>query len=194
MPKIGGFELLAALPAPRPFEVIFATASDRYAIRAFEENALDYLLKPYDQARMQQALDRVVERRQGSTPTVGNPGLERLLSMHTALSTERLTVRTDEGWVAIPVEKITRLSAADKYVVISCEGKNHVARGALRTLHERLDPTLFFRVHRGDVVALSAVARIESKDHGDAVLVLHDGETVPLSRTHRSKFLAAFKT
>jgi two-component system LytT family response regulator len=189
MPKVGGFEMLAALPAPRTFEVIFATASDKHAILAFEQNALDYVLKPFDAERMQHALDRVWGRR-GTTENP--PGIDRFLSEQRSIASGYLTVRTEEGWVALPLAEVSRISAADKYVVISCAGAKHIVRGTLRTLHARLASARFLRVHRGDVVALSHVLSVESSSHGDAQILLRDGQSVSLSRTYRAAFFNRF--
>lgn len=191
MPLIDGFDVLRAVGPERRFDVILSTASDRHAILAFEQNAVDYLLKPYDEERMKRALDRVHERRTlGTSPS----SLQNLLDRAPLPRAQRLVIRTDEGWVAIDPETISRVSAADKYVTLRTSGKLHVVRSSLKAMQSQLDPALFVRVHRSEIVNMTAVQAVEPFGHGDALLMLSDGESVVLSRTFRQKFMEAFKT
>ncbi|WP_233583560.1 LytTR family DNA-binding domain-containing protein [Corallococcus sp. CA053C] len=102
---------------------------------------------------------------------------------------ERLVVKVGEGWVPLRLDTVWRLSSEDKYVRLHTAQGEHLVRQTLRALEERLDPARFVRVHRGDVVNLDAVARLEPWTHGDGILVLKDGTTVILSRTYREAFL-----
>lgn len=197
MPGLTGLEVieaitaLAALGADRCPEIIFSTAYERYAVQAFDAAAIDYLLKPYDAARLRQALDRAHARL--SAGRVPAAMLEALLAQAPqpgARPAERLLVKRGEAWVALRLDRVSRLSAEDKHVRVYSDDGEHLVRQALKALEARLDPARFVRVHRSELVALDAVARLEPWTHGDALLILRDGSTVVLSRTHRDAFLA----
>ncbi len=184
MPGLTGFEVLEALETPRPL-VVFSTAYDRFALDAFEAAAVDYLLKPYDAARFRQALDRALAlRRPGADP------VKALMDRLAQAPLERLLVKDGERWLPVPLRTVRRLSADGKLVQVHAEGGVFSLRRSLAELERRLDPRRFVRVHRGDIVALEAVAHLEPWDHGDALLVLKDGGHVVLSRTYRAAFLA----
>ena len=184
MPGLTGFEVLEALGESRP-PVIFSTAFDRFALEAFEAAAADYLLKPYDGARFQRALDRALALRDGS----GEP-LKALLGRVAQAPLERLLVEGERGLEALPLRAILRLEADGKLVRVHSDRGVFELRKALKDLEARLPVHRFCRVHRGAVVALEAVVRLEPWDHGDGLLVLRDGSHCVLSRTHRAEFLA----
>jgi two-component system LytT family response regulator len=184
MPGLTGFEVLQALAPPLP-QVIFSTAYDRFALDAFEAAAVDYLLKPYDAARFAKALDRAFALR-----GAGKGGeLKALLAKVAQAPLERLLVKAEDRWIPVPLKAVRRLSADGKQVKVHAEGGVHALRTSLAELERRLDARRFVRVHRGEIVALDAVAHLEPWDHGDALLVLKDGSKVVLSRTHRAAFL-----
>jgi two-component system LytT family response regulator len=191
MPGLTGFEVLETLgPAACP-QVIFSTAYDQFALRAFDAAAVDYLLKPYDQARFQAALDKAHAQLLGGRSDAGllEGLLARLQDQPAAPPLERLLVKTGEAWVPLRLDRVWRLSAEDKYVrVVGTEGE-HLVRQTLKSLEGRLDPARFVRVHRSEIVAFEAVVRMEPWSHGDAQLVLADGSSVLLSRTYRDEFL-----
>jgi two-component system LytT family response regulator len=184
MPGLTGFEVLEALGVEGAPAVIFSTAYDAFALQAFEAHAVDYLLKPYDADRFGRALDKAHALLLGGRTEAG--GLQSLLE---ARKLERLVVKVGEAWVPLKLDAVWRLSAEDKYVRLYTGQGEHLVRQSLRALEERLDPTRFVRVHRGDIVNLDAVARLEPWTHGDGILVLKDGSTVILSRTWREAFL-----
>jgi two-component system LytT family response regulator len=184
MPGLTGFEVLEALGVEGAPAVIFSTAYDAFALQAFEAHAVDYLLKPYDADRFGRALDKAHALLVGGRTEAG--GLQSLLE---ARKLERLVVKVGEAWVPLKLDAVWRLSAEDKYVRLYTGQGEHLVRQSLRALEERLDPTRFVRVHRGDIVNLDAVARLEPWTHGDGILVLKDGSTVILSRTWREAFL-----
>ncbi|MFM2417908.1 MAG: hypothetical protein RL385_2631 [Pseudomonadota bacterium] len=183
MPGLDGFEVLRALSAHVQLGVIFSTAYDRYALRAFDAHALDYLLKPYDAARFRQALDKAYALhlgRRGGDPASPDRGL------HTD---ERLTVRSVDGaWLVLGFEDIVRLSAANKHTCVLTVSGEHLVRRPLSELAALLDRR-FVRIHRGEVVNVTMVVRVEPRSHGDAVLVLRDGTERPLARSQRQRFL-----
>jgi len=184
MPGLDGFEVLDSLAEPLPL-VIFATAYDQHALAAFEASAVAYLLKPYDETRLRRALDRVValqvaDRDTGLYTLVGHLGRKPL---------ERLLVEGKKGLEALPVQGVFWLEAEGKQVRLHTERGSFLVRRALKDLEARLPAQRFVRVHRGALVALAAVLRLEPWDHGDGLLVLRDGSHCVLSRTHRAAFL-----
>lgn len=189
MPGLTGFEVLEAVGPDACPKVVFSTAYDQYALKAFDAHAVDYLLKPYDQARFQAALDKA------HAQLVGGAGegelLQRLLAQlgGPERPLERLLVKAKEHWLPVRLDRVTRLSAEDKYVRVHSDLGEHLVRQTLKELEARLDPKRFVRVHRGDIVNLEAVERLEPWSHGDALLVLKGGGSVVLSRTFRDDFL-----
>ena len=192
MPGLTGFEVLEALGPEDAPAVIFSTAYDAFALKAFEAHAVDYLLKPYDAGRFGKALDKAhalligggkdAEKLQALLEDPSRAGPVRPL--------ERLVVKVGEAWVPLRLDSVWRLSSEDKYVRLHTDGGEHLVRQSLRALESRLDPARFVRVHRSDIVNLDAVARLEPWTHGDGILVLKNGATVVLSRTWREAFLA----
>lgn len=188
MPGLTGFEVLEALGPESCPQVVFSTAYDAFALKAFDAHAVDYLLKPYDAERFGKALDKAHARLAGARSDEAR--LEALLSgVARARPLERLVVKVGEAWVPLRLDTVLRLSAEDKYVRLHTESGEHLVRQSLRVLEGRLDPARFVRVHRGDIVNLDAVARLEPWTHGDGILVLKGGGTVVLSRTYRQAFV-----
>lgn len=184
MPGLTGFDVIEALGADRCPKVVFSTAFDRYAIAAFEAAAIDYLLKPYAAARFRQALDRAHAQLAG-----GRGDAEGLRGLVAGRPLERLLVRSGDAWLPLRLDRVTRLRAEDKYVRVYGEAGEHLVRQSLTVLASRVDPVRFVRVHRSEIVALDAVVRMEPWTHGDALLVLADGNSVVLSRNYREQFL-----
>ncbi len=182
MPGLTGFEVLESLAAPRPL-VVFSTAFDRFAMEAFEAAAVDYLLKPYDGPRFRRALDRAVALR------AEQGGMKALLQRISTAPLERLLVEGERGLEALPLRAVLRLEADGKVVRLHTERGAFDVRRPLRELEARLPPHRFCRVHRGALVALEAVVRLEPWDHGDGLLVFKDGSHCVLSRTYRAGFL-----
>ncbi|MFP2910270.1 LytR/AlgR family response regulator transcription factor [Pyxidicoccus sp. 3LFB2] len=191
MPGLTGFEVLEALGPEDCPAVIFSTAYDAFALRAFDAHAVDYLLKPYDAERFGKALDKAHALLIGGQPETGRLQslLEDLSRATPARPLERLVVKVGEAWVPLRLDTVWRLSSEDKYVRLYTDGGEHLVRQSLRALEEKLDPARFVRVHRGDIVHLDAVAKLEPWTHGDGILVLKNGTTVVLSRTWREAFL-----
>jgi two-component system, LytTR family, response regulator len=194
MPAGNGFDVLEALPAGTRPLIVFSTAYDSFALRAFEAAAVDYLLKPYDEARFRVALQRVIERaneRANERASAGDS--PRLLEEVRRAPVQRLLVKDGEAWLAVRLEEVWRFESEDKHVRIHGAAGAHLFRQSLRALEARLDPRQFVRVHRGEIVRLDAVARLEPWTHGDSILTLTDGATVVLSRTYREAFLARWQ-
>lgn len=181
MPEVSGIELAASLPPPAPL-IVFATAFDEYAIRAFDANAIDYLLKPYDRARLQRALQRVRERLRSSTAS-NLPSLDGGHAVRQLLITERGVTRV------VRVEQIQWIETADNYVVLHLDGEQPLMRQTLAGLLGKLGKG-FMRCHRRAAVQLAWIERVVALDKGDCELVLRGGAIVPCSRQYRAEVLA----
>jgi len=189
MPEVDGFEVLARIGTGDAPVVVFVTAHDQYAVRAFEVHALDYLLKPIDDARFADALARARSQALARRGGEGDPRLRALLDDHA----RRFLVRGHDRTVVVDVEEIDWIEAADYYATLHVGGgKTHLLRETLSTLERRLDPRRFFRVHRSAIVNLDRVREIHPLFRGDSELVLSDGARVRLSRTRRREFQRVF--
>lgn len=197
MPAGDGFDVLEALPEEARPLIVFSTAYDTFALRAFEAAAVDYLLKPYDEARFRVALERALERTTSRATERADPAeaedAPRLLEEVRRAPLVRLMVRDGEAWLAVRLEDVWRFESEDKHVRVHSAAGVHLCRRSLRALEARLDPRQFARVHRGELVRLDAVSRLEPWTHGDAILTLRGGATVVLSRTYREEFLARWQ-
>jgi two-component system LytT family response regulator len=175
MPEVSGIELAASLPAPAPL-IVFATAFDQYAIRAFDANAIDYLLKPYDQARLQRALVRVRERLKAPQAA---PAFDSGHQVQQLLITERGVTRI------IKVDLVQWIETADNYVVLHTSAEQPLMRQTLAGLLDKLGPR-FMRCHRRAAVQLDWIESVVALDKGDCELVLRGGARVPCSRQYRA--------
>jgi two-component system LytT family response regulator len=175
MPEVSGIELAASLPAPAPL-IVFATAFDQYAIRAFDANAIDYLLKPYDQARLQRALERVRLRLRAPQPL---PAFDSGHEIRQLLITERGVTRV------IKVEQVQWIETADNYVVLHTATEAPLMRQTLTSLLDKLGPR-FVRCHRRAAVQLDWIVSVVALDKGDCELVLRGGARVACSRQYKA--------
>ncbi len=192
MPEVDGFQVLERLAPDRRPVVVFVTAYDRYAVRAFEVHAVDYLLKPVDAARFHDAFEHARARARGATGAAAGPGIAALLDARVRYP-PRLLVPGREGTIVVDVDTIDWIEAADYYVSIHAGGRTHLLRETMADLEGRLDPARFFRAHRSAIVNLDRVRTIRPLFHGDAELVLSTGDEVRLSRTRRAEFARLFR-
>jgi len=176
MPKLDGFEVLELI-APGP-AVVFCTAYDEFALRAFEVHAVDYLLKPFGRERLAEALARVRERKGTAVPAHDLIAAARAPGK----AAERLIVRDGSEIHVIPVADVDLLEAQDDYVAIHAKGRTWLKQQPLSELVETLDPARFVRVHRSYAVNLERIARIEPYAKDSRIAVLKDGREVPVSR------------
>jgi two-component system LytT family response regulator len=178
MPKLNGFEVLELVG--RDVAVVFVTAYDQYAIRAFEVHAVDYLLKPFAADRLAAAIDRVRERLgRGETVPVHQLAVEGQPSQG---HTRRILVRDGPRVHVLPVEKIDYVQAQDDYICFRCEGKEYLKEQTLGELEASLDPAKFVRIHRSYVINLDRLARVELDERENRVAILQDGRKLPISR------------
>jgi two-component system, LytTR family, response regulator len=189
MPEMDGFEVLRARGADRMPAVVFVTAHDQFAVRAFEAHALDYLVKPLHIERFEAALGRVRERLRMMEAAERAARLTALLAAERAQrernGVERLVVSTATNAFVIPVAEIDWISADDYYACLHVGAKDHLLRESLTSLEARLDSRHFARVHRSAIVQLDRIRELRATPQGDEV-VLRNGSRVPVSRRKRA--------
>ena len=174
MPEVDGFQVIEQVGLNAVPAVIFVTAYDEHALRAFEVHALDYLVKPFDDRRFFAALLRAKDQaRKRETPR------ERVA---------RFLVRNGEKVLFIKTDDIDWIEAADYYVSLHAGGKTHLLRRSMAEIEADLDPDRFVRVHRSAIVNVDRVKEMHPLFRGDSVLILHDGTKLRLSRARRSEF------
>lgn len=186
MPKLDGFEVLGLIPPE--VAVIFTTAFDEYAVRAFEVHAVDYLLKPFSAERLGQALERA-EARLGDLRTVAAPALAQAARAPDS-HLDRLVLRDGAEILIIPAASIDYVRGQDDYVEVFHEARSSLTQQTLQHLEQNLDPRQFVRVHRSYLLNVSRVARIEPWGQGSKMAVLKDGRTVPVSRSGEARLRA----
>lgn len=194
MPELSGIEVAASLPSPAPL-IVFATAYDEYAVSAFDANAVDYLLKPFDRERLQRTLARVRERMAGRGR---QPGLAPALAGIGAAHLRQLLVSERGGTRVVRIDDIAWIETADNYVMLhsldAAGGRvpSALLRQTLTGLLERLGPA-FVRCHRRAAVQVGMIERVAALDKGDAELLLRGGACVPCSRQYRAGVMAALQ-
>jgi len=177
LPGYGGFEVLRRVN-PCPTSVIFVTAYDEHALRAFDTPAVDYLLKPFDDERFDRALERARAR-------VRQKQLEELASAKPFL--ERIAVRDSGRILLVRTSEIDWIEADDYYVQLHVRGRSHLLRERMHLLEARLDPRRFVRIHRSSIVNIDRVKELQPFFHGEYHVLLEDGTLLRLSRTHRDR-------
>jgi two-component system LytT family response regulator len=190
MPEMSGFEVLRARGPARMPAVIFVTAHDQFAVRAFEAQALDYLVKPLSVARFDSALERVRERLQMAEAVERAARLTALLEAErtqgVASRVKRLVIPTDSGELLLSVEEIDWIEAENYYVCVHTNSKQYILRESMASLEARLDGTGFARVHRSAIVRLDRVREVRATSQGDE-LILQNDVRVPVSRRKRGR-------
>jgi two-component system LytT family response regulator len=209
MPELNGFEVLARLGPQETPAVIFTTAYDRYALRAFEIHALDYLLKPFSDERFHEALRRAkTQLRLTRASDLG----QRLLSVLTTYGERdvpppsaapapaqqaapsapryltRLAIKDTGRVVFLDVEDIDYIEASDYYVQIHAGPKSYLHRETMQSLEERLDPARFMRIHRSAIVNQGRIKELRSEGRRELIVVLAGGAELKVARSHREKF------
>ncbi|MCB9259642.1 MAG: LytTR family transcriptional regulator DNA-binding domain-containing protein [Ignavibacteriales bacterium] len=189
MPKITGFEMLELLDH-QP-EIIFTTAFDQYAIKAFEVNATDYLLKPFSLERFTEAANKAIEKVRNNK---SNDYSTLLSSVNQNLeSINRIVVKTNNKIVIIPTEKIKYLEAQDDYVMIHSELGKHLKKQTMKFYEEHLDGNTFFRVHRSFIVNLAEIKQMDLFEKDTYKILMKDGSSIPVSRSGYSKIKELLK-
>jgi two-component system LytT family response regulator len=192
MPEVDGFGVLASLEPSQVPAVIFVTAYDEYALRAFEVHAQDYLLKPYDPDRFyaayQRAAHRIRSERAGETNA-------RLLTLLDELARDRprrsrIAVRAGGSVFFLPTDDIDWVEAADNYVRIHAKGETHIVRQTLQRMEDSLAANTFIRIHRSSIVNVGKIKEIQPWFGGEYVVLLRDGTKLHTSRRYRARLEA----
>ena len=191
MPEVDGFAVMQQVGPETVPAVIFVTAYDQYAVRAFEVHALDYLLKPFDDQRFFTALGRAKEsvgaRRRGEADN----RIAELLKDHDRSRT-RFLIPGREKTIVVDAAQIDWIEASDYYVTLHAGAASHLLRQTMDEIEKQLDRRQFFRVHRSAIVNVDRVREIHPLFRGDCALVLADGRRIKLSRSRRKDFEALF--
>ncbi|MEZ4457585.1 MAG: LytTR family DNA-binding domain-containing protein [Gemmatimonadales bacterium] len=188
MPELDGLSVVDALDPDAPPLVVFVTAFDQYAIHAFDADAVDYLLKPFDADRLARALDRIRERRRLKS----HPGSDRLMAAASAArppslpGPARLAVRTADRVVIVDLAEVRWIEAAGNYARLHLADRAYLTRRTMRDLEATLGPAGFVRVHRSHLVALRFVRELQSLGDGDYELRLDNGVRLVVTRSYRA--------
>lgn len=185
MPDLDGFGVITEVGAARMPAIIFTSAYSEYAVRAFEAYAVDYLLKPFDAARLAEAIGRVNVR--GSDPRVAGL-LEHLEQRLWDKYPQSIAIKAGDEYLVTPVADVDWIEADGNYAKVWVNKRARLMTKTLMTLErDVLDPEIFVRVHRSAIVNTSRIASLETSHHGDMTLVLRDGSHVPCSRRYRER-------
>jgi len=176
MPKITGFEMLELLDEPPA--VIFTTAFDQYALKAFDSMAIDYLLKPFSQDRFNQAMERFLNQ----TPSLDHDMINQL-----AEKSSRLVVRVKNEIKIISIKDVSFFEAEDDYIAIHSKDGKFLKKMTMKSLEESLDPSKFARVHRSFMINLNEVTQIEPYERENFLVKLRNGKQVPVSKSGYSR-------
>src|SRR5688572_1610319 len=189
MPEIDGFDVLQAIGVGHVPAVIFVTAYDQFALRAFEAHALDYLLKPFESERFGKALDRIRSQLRAQSNNHFDERLRNLLASLGAKESylERMVARTNGKILIIRVTDVDWIEAAANYVRVHIGPKQFLVRETMTNLETRLDPDKFLRIHRSIIVRKDRIKELEPLFQGDYSVVLHDGTRLTSSRGYRDK-------
>lgn len=185
MPELDGFSMLDHLPPKVMPAVIFVTAHDQFALRAFEVHAVDYLLKPFNRVRFGQCVERALER-------LADPGraesLRQFLTVWRTLQAgardnTRIAVRDDKSVYFVSTSEVDWIEASGNYVILHARGRTHIVRDSMKKLESQLDAARFVRIHRSAIVNVDRIQRLEPWFHGEQIIILQDGTKLNSSRT-----------
>ena len=205
MPEHDGFELVRRLGRDRTPVVIFVTAYDEHALRAFEVNAVDYLLKPYEDARFDEAMDRAreaVRQRQGDSVHLRLTQLLQYLESNAGATaeagtagalTDRILIKSSGEIIFLKVRDVDWIEAEGDYMVFHTAGKSHMLRETMARLEARLDPRRFVRIHRSTIVNIDRVRKLTPSFAGEYAVILEDGTKLKLSRGYQERLQSLLK-
>src|SRR5215216_2050420 len=191
MPEMDGFAVLESIGIEQLPEIIFTTAYEQYAIRAFELHALDYLLKPFDQARFKDAIKYAKERFRSERQNDGRAQISALLDNIKSKPRylERLVIKAGGRITFLRTDEINWIEADDKYVHLHTTKTRPMVRQTLSAMEAQLDPARFRRVHRSAIVNVERIAELQPLFSGEYSILLQDGTKLTLSRNYRDKLL-----
>lgn len=181
MPELTGFEVLEALEEKDRPNIIFVTAHDQFALKAFDVHAVDYLLKPFDRERFQTALRRALQK-------VQRPDVSAVLrEVRPAKPADRLLVKTTGRVLLIKIDEIDWIEAADNYINLHVGKETHMMRETMNSVEGRLPPEKFMRISRSTIVNLERIQELQPMFHGEYIVLLRNGTKLTLSRGYRDK-------
>jgi two-component system LytT family response regulator len=183
MPKLNGFEVIELLDEPPA--VVFVTAFDQYAVKAFEVHAVDYLLKPFGKERFDEAVNHAAERIRSHEPLNTKMAAEEAKPSGQLL--ERILIKEGSKVLVIPAEKIDYIEAQDDYISVRSEGRSHLKMQRLSVLEAQLDARRFVRIHRSYILNIERLSKIELYAKDSRTAILKDGTQLPVSRTGYDK-------
>lgn len=189
MPRITGFELLEVLQE-KP-QIVFTTAFDAYALKAFEMNAVDYLLKPYSRERFNEAVDKCIERLK--TGRSEHAGVEKMIRENTAPVDDRIVVRQGNKVVVLPLSEIHYFESSENYVCIHSPQGNYMKERTMKYYEEQLKDHSFIRLHRSYLVNLMSVSSIEPYTKDSYIATLKNGEKIRVSQEGYARFREKMK-
>lgn len=193
MPEAGGFEALAEIGAENAPVVIFVTAFDHFALRAFEVHALDYLLKPFDPERLKKTVARAkAQIRQSGANDAAAAANERLLALLKDVASEpkylrRLTVKSRGRTIILAADDIDYIEAEGNYLSLQVGKQAHLIRSAMHQFEEKLDPEKFARIHRSTIINIDRVREMHPLFNGDQLVIMKSGKELILSRNYRER-------
>ena len=190
MPDMDGFEVLKTLKTKRLPLIIFCTAYDQHALRAFDVHAIDYLMKPFDRKRFANALDHAKDRLK---LPAGDPDTERIMTLLNELKKgakylERFAIKKGEKVIFVRAEDVDSIEAEGNYVRLNLASTSHLLRDTINTIESQIDPRIFVRIHRSTIVNMNRVKELQSWGKGEYRVVLHSGACHTLSRGYREHF------
>lgn len=206
MPEMNGFEVLQRISVSPPPIVVFVTAYDKYAVKAFEVHALDYLLKPIGEERFRETLSIVLSQVSQRNIEAYARNLKQMVNEYVSVAGEdddiagygyrenqskyldRLVIKSRDRISMLPVVEINWIESAGDYVYVHTDSSKHIIRQTLRALESKIDPAKFVRIHRSTIVNIEKIRSLRPNDHGDFEVYLHTGEHLKLSRSFRSHF------
>ena len=191
MPEMNGLEVIRAVGPGRLPALVFVTAYDAYALQAFEAEALDYLLKPFDSLRFRESLQRARRHLEGQDRDRLNEQIRELANHFGAEPKylQRLAVRMEDRMLLLNVPEIDWMEAAGNYVCVHAGKQSHIVRDSLSHFESSLDPGQFARIHRSTLVNLSRIRELRPHWHGDYKVILHSGQVLDLSRRYREALI-----
>jgi two-component system, LytTR family, response regulator len=189
MPELDGFGVIAALQGERMPAVVFVTAYDKFALKAFEVHAVDYLLKPFDRERFQKALSRALNQIKREQTDGLSQRLSNLLAdlKPEPKSPDRLPIKADGRVLFLKMDQIDWIEAADNYVHLHAGQESHMIRETMAAIETRLSPNKFLRISRSVIVNIEHVKELQPMFHGEYTVILHNGTRLTLSRSYREK-------
>ena len=192
MPGLDGFDVIEALGPDRCPAIVFVTAYDAYALKAFEVHAIDYLLKPFDRKRLRQALARA-RALASSEKDVGRQLIAVMAELRANRPRERIVVKSRERIYFVRVADISWIEASGHYLTLHAGRDEHLIRSTLKEFESQLDGERFFRVHRSTIVNVDYIKELLPSFHGEYVIVLRDGTRVSTSRGNSERLQAILR-